>query len=183
MHGTDTILLNEREYFLRISLGDESAFSEIFYYYTARIYPFVKKTTRSEEVTEEIVQEVFASIWKSRVKLAEIDNYSAYIFTITTNTTLNYLKSKARRKKHLDELAKVEKSFTNNTQETIDLHEIRELVSHLLGQLSPQKRIIYKLTREQGLSHDEVAQQLHISKNTVKNHLVQTLKFIRKNIS
>jgi len=177
-----TILLNEKEYFVRIAHGDELAFSEIFYHYTNRIHPFIKKITRSEEVTEEIVQDVFVSLWKSREKLMEIDNYAAYIFTIATNKTFNYLKSKARKEKHLNELTKVNKNFTNNTQEAIELHETRELVGQLVRQLPPQKKLIYQLTREEGLSHDEIAQQLHISKNTVKNHLVETLKFLRKNL-
>ena len=177
-----TILLNEKEYFVRIAHGDELAFTEIFYHYTSRIHPFIKKITRSEEVTEEIVQDVFVSLWKSREKLMEIDNYAAYIFTIATNKTFNYLKSKARKEKHLNELAKVNKNFTNNTEEAIELHETRELVGQLVRQLPPQKKLIYQLTREEGLSHGEIAQQLHISKNTVKNHLVETLKFLRENL-
>lgn len=177
-----SIILNERDYFTRISLGDEMAFEEIFFHYAARIHPFIKKMARSEEVTEELVQDVFVSLWRSREKLPEINNYAAYIFTIATNKTYNYLKSKAREIKHLQELTVAEKDFTNNTIETIDLNESRELINKLVDQLTPQKRLIYRLTREEGLSHDEIAQQLHISKNTVKNHLVETLKFLRDNL-
>lgn len=177
-----TILLNEKEYFVRIAQGDEAAFSKIFFHYTSRIHPFIRKMTRSEEVTEEIVQDVFMSLWKSREQLMGIENYAAYIFTIATNKTYNYLKSKGRKEKHLNELAKGKRDFTNNTLESIELHETRELVGQLVTQLPPQKKLIYKLTREEGLSHDEIAQQLHISKNTVKNHLVETLKFLRENL-
>jgi RNA polymerase sigma-70 factor (family 1) len=182
MHLPYTILLDEREYFIRIAHGDEVAFSKIFFHYTSRIHPFIRKITRSEDVTEEIVQDVFVSLWKSREKLMEIDNYAAYIFTIATNKTYNYLKAKARKEKHLNELCKVEKDFTNNTMESIELHEIQQLVSSLVRQLTPQKKMIFKLTREEGLSHDKIAQQLNISKNTVKNHLVETLKFLRENL-
>ena len=138
--------------------------------------------TRSEEVTEEIVQDVFVSLWKSREKLPEINNYTAYIFTIATNRTFNYLKSKAREVIRLQELAKVEKDFTNETEETIDLNASRDLINRLIDRLTPQKKLIYQLTRDQGLTHDEIAVQLNISKNTVKNHLVETLKFLRKNL-
>ena len=177
-----TILLNEREYFVRIADGDEEAFSVIFYHYTARIHPFIKKMTRSEEVTEEIVQDVFMSLWRSKEQLVCIENYTAYIFTIATNKTYNYLKSKARKEKHLNNLAKDQRDFTNNTAESIELHETRELVGQLVRQLPPQKKLIYKLTREEGLSHDQIAVQLRISKNTVKNHLVETLRFLRENL-
>lgn len=182
MPASSTILLNERDYFVRIADGDEVAFSVIFYHYTNRIHPLIKKITRSDEVTKEIIQDVFVSLWKSKEKLVEIDNYAAYISTMATNKTFNYLKFKARKERHLSELALVEKDFTNNTLETLDLHETRERVSQLVRQLSPQKKLIYTLTREDGLSHDEIALQLNISKNTVKNHLVETLKFLRENL-
>lgn len=175
------ILLNERQYFARIADGDEAAFSTIFYHYTPRIHPLIKKIIRSEHVTEEIIQDVFVSLWKNREKLVEIDNYAAYIFTVATNITFNYLKFKARKERHLNE-AQLESDFTNNTLETIDLHETRELVGQLIRQLPPQKKLIYKLTREEGLSHDQIARRLNISKNTVKNHLVETLKFLRENL-
>lgn len=176
-----TILLNERDYFVQIAAGDEVAFSVIFYHYTARIHPMIKKITRSEEVTEEIIQDVFVSLWNCREKLTEIDNYAAYIFTIATNKTFNYLKLKARIEKHLNAV-RLEKDFTNNTLETVELHETRELVGQFIKLLSPQKKLIYNLTREEGLTHEQIAQQLNISKNTVKNHLVETLKFLRENL-
>jgi RNA polymerase sigma-70 factor (ECF subfamily) len=56
------------------------------------------------------------------------------------------------------------------------------LINQWVEELTPQKKLIYKLTREGGLSHDEIAQQLNISKNTAKNHLVQTLKYFRENL-
>ena len=177
-----SILLHEREYFARVACGDEAAFAQIFYHYTARIHPFIRKMVRSEEVAEEIVQDVFVSLWNRREKLVEIDHYAAYIFTIATNKTFNYLKSKAREEKHLKELAAIKKDITNNTLETIDLHESNQLINKLVNQLTPQRKLIYKLTREEGLSHDEIAQRLNISKNTVKNHLVETLRFLRENL-
>lgn len=178
-----TRLRNEKEYFKQIASGDEVAFAEVFYHYTSRIHPFVQKMTHSEEITEEIVQDVFVSIWKNREKLGAIDNYAAYIFTIATNRTYNYLKSKAREVKHMKALTYTKKDIThNNTIETIDLHESEDLIRNLVNQLTPQKRLIYKLTREEGLTHEQIAQRLRISKNTVKNHLVTTLKFLRESL-
>lgn len=182
MSISSTIMNNEKEIFLLISKGDEAAFTEMFFHYTARIHPFIKKMTRSEEVTEEIVQDVFVNLWRSREKLPEINNYTAYIFTIASNSTFNYLKTKAREVIRLQEMAKVEKDFTNVTEETIDGNESRDLINKLVNRLTPQKKLIYQLTRDQGLTHDEIAVQLNISKNTVKNHLVETLKYLRKNL-
>jgi len=177
-----TILPCEKECFFRVAHGDEAAFSEVFYHYTGRMHAFIKKMVRTDEAAEEIVQDVFMSLWEHREKLLEIDNYAGYIFTIATNKTYNYLKSKAREENKVDELFKLRKDFTNNTLESIDLHETQQLIDQWIEQLTPQKKLIYKLTRESGLSHDEIAQQLNISKNTAKNHLVETLRYFRENL-
>lgn len=182
MSLSSTDLAHEKEIFLRISKGDESAFTEMFFHYTARIHPFIQKMTRSQEVTEEIVQDVFVSLWKHREKLPQVNNYSAFIFTIASNRTFNYLKTKARDIVRLQELSVVEKDYTNVTEETIDGNASRVLINKLVNRLTPQKKLIYQLTRDQGMTHDEIALQLNISKNTVKNHLVETLKYLRKNL-
>lgn len=178
----DTILLNEKAYFVRISQGDEAAFSEIFYYYVPRLCSFIKKMTRSAEIAEELVQEVFLSLWINREKLAEIESCSSYIFTIAANKTFNYLKSKAIHERYLNTMVSNNGGSDNNTMETIDFHESQYLVNKLVNQLPFQKKVIYKLTRDKGMSHDEVAVQLGISKNTVKNHLVETLRFLKKTL-
>lgn len=175
----DTILLNENALFVRISRGDEAAFSEIFYCYMPRLYSFVKKITRSAQVAEEVVQEVFVSLWANREKLSDIDNCSSYIFAIAANKTFNYLRSKAIREKFLGAITSNDGRTDNNTIDTIDFHESQYLVNKLVNQLPSQKKMIYKLTRDKGMSHDEVAVQLGISKNTVKNHLVETLRFLK----
>ena len=175
----DTILLNENVLFVRISQGDEAAFSEIFYSYVQRLFPFVKKMTRSAQVAEEVVQEVFVSLWANRKKLTDIENCSSYIFTIAVNKTFNHLRSKAIREKYLGTMVNNDDGSDNNTMDTIDFHESQYLVHKLVNQLPPQKKTIYKLTRDKGMSHDEVAVQLGISKNTVKNHLVEALRFLK----
>lgn len=175
-------MLNEKEYFVRISRGDEAAFSEIFYYYVPRLYSFIQKMTRSAEAAEELVQEVFLSLWINREKLEEIESCSSYIFTIAANKTFNYLKSKTIHKKYLDAMVINNSGCDNNTMETIDFHESQYLVNKLVNQLPSQKKVIYKLTRDKGMSHDEVAVQLGISKNTVKNHLVETLRFLKETL-
>lgn len=182
MSASSTILMHERECFLRMADGDEIAFGEIFYHYGPRILPFVKKMVRSVEVAEEIIQDVFVSLWRNRQNLAGIDNYTSYIFTIATNRTFNHLKQKARESRVRQELLVSREGFTNNTKETIDFNESRERINDLVSQLSPQKKLIFQLTRDEGLSHEEIARHLDISKNTVKNHLVETLRFLRTHL-
>ncbi len=182
MSVSSTTLIHERECFIRMARGDEAAFAEIFYHYNPRIYPFVKKMVRSIEAAEEIIQDVFVSLWKNREGLIEIQNHTSYIFTIATNKTYNHLKYQAREHRIRQALLESSEDVTNNTTEAIDLNQIQGLINKLVNQLSPQKKLIYQLTRDEGLSHEEIARRLNISKNTVKNHLVETLKFLRSHL-
>ena len=182
MPSPSFILPNEKELFVRTAKGDVAAFTEIFYHYTARIYPFIQKMTRSREVTEEIVQDVFISIWNQKEKLTEIDHYAAFIFTIATRKTINYQKSLAREKLRMKQHALHAVDYTNITTEQLDLHESQQLIAQLVEKLPSQRKLIYRLSREQGLNHDEIARQLQISPNTVKNQLVHALRFIRDNL-
>lgn len=182
MSSRSFILPNERELFARLSNGDEGAFTTIFYHYTARIHPFITKMTRSETISEEIVHDVFLSIWKKRATVTEIDNYEQWVFRIATNYTLNYLKSKTRELNLKNLVAYNEHDITFNTTETIDLHESQQLLNDAVEQLSPQRKLVFKMSREQGLSHEQIAQELNISKNTVKNHMIEALKFIKEKL-
>ncbi|MBS1750006.1 MAG: RNA polymerase sigma-70 factor [Bacteroidetes bacterium] len=176
------MLLDERDIIDRLYQGDEGAFTEIFYYYANKLYSFIKKLTRSEEIAEELVQEVFLSLWINREKIAKVENCSSYIFTIAANKTFNYLKSKAIHERYLETMLFNKSESDNNTMESVDFHESQSILGKLINQLPTQKKIIYKLTRESGMSHDEVALQLGISKNTVKNHLVKTLRLLKDNL-
>ncbi len=182
MSGLSLILPNEKELFARTAKGDVAAFTEIFYHYTARIHPFIQKMTRSREVTEEIVQDVFVSIWNHKEKLNEIEHYAAYIFTIATNKTLNFKKSCAREKLRMKQHAINAVDYSNITTEQLDLRESQQMIAELVDQLPPQRKLIYRMSREQGLNHEQIAEQLQISPHTVKNQLVHALRFLRNNI-
>jgi RNA polymerase sigma-70 factor (ECF subfamily) len=181
MGSRSFILPDERKLFSRIANGDEAAFSTVFYHYTARIHPSINKMTRSEEATEEIVHDVFVSIWNKRVTLTEIDNYEQWVFRIVTNLTYNYLKAKARRIAGMEKLPAVH-DITYNTMDSLDFKESRELISEVVEQLPPQRKLIFKMSKEQGLNHEQIAEQLNISKNTVKNQMIEALKFIKEHL-
>ena len=170
--------LEEKELFRKIAEGDELAFAEIFFRYTAKLQPFLLKVTRSEQDTEEIIQDVFLRLWLSRKKLTEVDNHQAYIFTISNNRLFTFLQKKARRMQVEHQSATPD--ITHITEEMIDLHENTRLINEAVEQLPPQKKLIFELSRNKGWSHEQIAHELHLSKNTVKNHMTEALRMIRE---
>lgn len=172
-------LQNEKELFTLAAAGDEEAFTKIFHHYNKKLYPFVLKITKSESASEEIVQDVAMVIWEKRVRMAALDNYASYIFKMAANKTFNYLKEVASEDKMLKQVLQNMEFFRSLTEEIIDSKEKEAIVKAAIDELPPQRKIIYKLSREEGLTHKEIAKQLDISQNTVKNQMVEALRFIR----
>ena len=182
MSSTPKILPDERELFVRMTRGDEAAFADIFFHYIPVIQPHVFKMTRSEEVTQDIIHDTFLRLWINREKMLEIENYSAYIFTISTNKTYDWLNKKARERKAIAGASLKTIDFINTTEETIDFNQSIALINQAVAQLPPQRKLVFKLSREDGLSHDEIAEKLNISKHTVSNHLTEALRFIKEHL-
>lgn len=173
------IVPNERFYWQKVAEGDETAFRKIFHSYNERLLPFVLKMVKDETTAEEIVQDTFIKIWENRVSIASMDNPAGYIFTISTNRTLNYLKKTANDARLREKLWLRVKDEQNDAEELLSFKESSELIKGLVELLPPQRKLIYTLSKEEGLNYDEIAAQLKISRHTVKNQLVDALRFLR----
>lgn len=171
-------LYDEKVLLAEVATGDEQAFKKLFDLYKERFYSVTLKMTRSDEVAEDIVQDVFMNIWNKRERLADIDNPSSYFFTAVYRRIYHHYRKIAQEKKLL-QVAPPVKQSGNTTEEMVLAHESDELISQAISKLPPQQQLVFKLTKQEGLSRDYVARELHISPNTVKNHLADALKFIR----
>jgi RNA polymerase sigma-19 factor, ECF subfamily len=161
--------------------SDES-FKCLFDNYKNRLYGYVLAITHSHYTAEEITQEIFIKLWLCRDMLNQVENLDGYIFTIARNKTLNHLRKAAydvRLLKELQERGLSGGPGNNNVEERAMAGEYDQLLHNALALLSPQRRLVYLMSRQRGLNHAEIAQQLQLSRNTVKNHMVEALRFIR----
>lgn len=165
--------------FFGIANDDESAFKYVFECYRKRIYGIALKMLKSEHEAEGIVQEVFLSLWLNRAKLPDIRDPEAYLFTITYNTIYAYLKKTSRNQKLLNDLIDRMAGIQNTTEEILSGRETQKLINEAVQQLPPQQRIVFQLSKQNDLSYEEIARQMHLSKNTVRNHLAEAMKTIR----
>ncbi len=172
----------ERELLQKVSGGDTQAFSLFFHTYNARLFPFILKITRSTPIAEEIVQETFLRAWIHREKLAQLDKPDAWLFRIASNLAFTYLRDMANEAiKHA--------GFTNSAGEAVneltdqlDLKEMSYLVEQAIDLLPAKRKEVFRLGKQEGLTYQQIADQLNISTNTVKEHMVQAVKFIREHI-
>jgi RNA polymerase sigma-70 factor (family 1) len=165
--------------FEAIAQNDEQAFKMLFDLFKSRTYAVAFKLTKQAYASEEITQDVFVSIWVSRAQLAQVKNAEAYIYTVIYNKVSRYLKKESNQTRILQLIAGNTKPYSNDTEETVFVHDQQKLLREAVQQLSPQKKLMYELHEVQGKSYDEIAETLNLSPHTVKSHVLQAVKFIR----
>jgi RNA polymerase sigma-70 factor (ECF subfamily) len=171
--NTDRILLQH------VANGDKLAFRQLFDLYKLRLFSFVLQMTHSKVDAEEIVQDVFAKLWEIRTDLVQVDYPGKYIYTIARNKTLNHLAKLARDRQLLQQVWLNVSQADNSTEAKLQAQESQRLIGEAINRLSLQRQTIFRLSREQGLTHEEIAAHLGLSKSRVKNILVEILKHIK----
>ena len=168
-----------KAFFEAIAAGDETAFEALFRLCRGRIYTLAFKWTKSSFAAEEITQDVFISVWTGRAHLSDVRDPRAYFYTILYNKVNRYLRNEANKARVLQLSMWNAKHSSNETEETIYANEGQKFINKAIGQLPPQKKLIYELNRREGKSYDEIAEALKLSPHTVKSHLVKALKLVR----
>jgi RNA polymerase sigma-70 factor (family 1) len=175
---TNELPPDDRHLFDEIAQGDETAFKTLFHRYLPKLYPFIVKFTRSEQATRDLIQETFIRVWLNRDKLPGIENPGGWLFTVASNECYSYARKNALYTKFSQPL-NTESGTAPSTEEWLHGKELHRLISKAVDQLPPQRKKIYQMSRSQGKSIPEIAAELNISPNTVKNALVTALQFIR----
>jgi RNA polymerase sigma-70 factor (ECF subfamily) len=178
----ETILYQQEELLGQIAAGNEEAFTTFFHHYISIIKPFVFSFTKSDAVADELVQDIFLRVGLSRDKLPEIEAPRAWLFKIAANECYRYLRKQVVENKMTAQLAADYEDATDSTETHINVQEIKNLVATIVSNLSPQRKRIYQLSREAGMKIEEIATELQLSPNTVKNVLVTTAKIVRERL-
>lgn len=173
----------DRELILMVSSGDASAFRKIFDKYRNKIYSISWKIMGEKTAAEDVVQEVFIKLWMHREKLVAVENFDAYLNATVRNHIFNGMRKIANEQTHLKYLSAQIPKNSRETFESVCCHELEELVQKAVGQLTPQQKKVYDLSRVGGLTHEEIAKKMGISRSTVKGHIVASLSHIKAVIS
>jgi len=172
----------EKELLLLASQGSEPAFTLLFNRYKHKLYSYLLSLTASPEIAEDIIQDTFLKLWKNRSSMKTIDHLGAYLYKTTRNFAINALKRMSKETIILSKLQSQQNRTNAKTDDTLVVKEVEQLLHQTIQNLPPQQKLIYTLSREQGLKHEDIAHQLHLSSSTVRNHMVQALRTIRKKI-
>lgn len=156
--------------------GDMEAFEKVFHSFADRIYYFAFRYLRNQYDAEEIVQDVFVKLWENRENLNERLSFSGYLFTIARNTIFNQNRKKVNEKAYQDYVMAYMDRSTCKTEDELIYSDIKAIIDKVVDELPPQRQLIYKMSREQGLSYREIANELNLSERTVEAHIRLALK-------
>lgn len=156
------------------------AFEEIYRRYWKRLYSMSYKRVQSREISEELVQDIFTSLWVARNTVI-IDNLSAYLFSAVKYKVINHLAKEFSKKTYAErQLASVKED--NSTEEKVLLDDLEGALEKAIGKLPAKRQMIFKLHRQENLSIKQVASQLGISEKTVENQYGKAMKMLKLNL-
>jgi len=164
----------------QLQKGDEAAFRAIYNQLHQRIYRMLFALVKNHEQTEDLLQQTFVNLWMNRTKLNESQPLYPYVYLTARRLAVDHF-----RKKILEDNAKVyltqhherQGEYTAEAHAAMDLQRFTE---EAIKTLPRQQQTAFLLSRYEGLSHDEIAERMQISRNTVKNHLICALKHLKR---
>lgn len=173
---------DQTELLQRIADGDEKAFADLYRAYARRLIGFLTRFTDDRSAAEDIIQITFLKVWLNRDKIATIDNPTPYIFRIAANNAHNWLTKTRRISITEQQASKGSSEFDDATNHQLLLKEASKIVSEAINELPAQRKKIYSLYRD-GLTYNEIAQQLNITASTARTAVSKALEHLRERLS
>lgn len=156
--------------------NDMQAFDTLYFKYHSAIYRNILKLVKDDETAENILQEVFMQLWEKRLTLDENRNIPGWLFTVSYNKSIDYLKRAAKENLFINELEKI--SVEEDNDAVVKEYRLR-LLEDAMARLSPQKKSVLMMCKLQGRSYEETARELNISKHTVKEYLTLAVRSVK----
>jgi RNA polymerase sigma-70 factor (ECF subfamily) len=175
-------LHNEREILQAVAEGDEQAFGTLYHFYYQELYPFAFKLGGDTMGAEEILQETFIRVWLYRDRLPALDNFRAWLLKVSSIEHLTYLKKELRQQEKKDRLQSVGSAPLAEAlaEQLVHVRGMKVVVATAIEAMPAQRQKIYRLSREEGKTAEEIAGELGVAKSTVHNTITSALSEIRE---
>ncbi len=174
---------NEKKLIKNLIKGNRDAYAVLFYQYASNLLSIAQSYLHDREESEEIVQETFYRVWKYRENMDASLSFKAYIITIAKRLIFNRAKKKMHEIAYKDYYLANQNSLNYEVDDYISFHELDNQLQKAMDNLPEKRRQIFVMSRQKGLSNQEIATQLGISVSTVENHMNKALNFLRNTIT
>lgn len=169
----------DRAWVLGLKAHNEAAFRHVWDAYRDDVYTYAYSFVKRRAYAEEIVQEVFLKIWIHREELSPDYSFKSYLFTITRNHTLNFLRKAAHNRQLREEIFHMVPDCINCVELKIQELEMEKIKREAVDLLPPGRKRIFEMSRFEGKSYEEISRELGISLSTVRNQMSKSLQTIR----
>ncbi len=166
-----------------LRLRDQQAFTAIYNRYWGSVYAHIYKMLRDEEEAKDGVQEIFSRLWLKAEQIKSNQNLAGFLFCSARNLVFNLIEKDQVRQNYLKSLTSFVNKVDPNTVDRIDEKDLAALIDLQIETLPPKMREIFELSRKEELSHQEIAEQLNLSYQTVKKQVQNALKVIKLRIN
>jgi RNA polymerase sigma-70 factor (ECF subfamily) len=165
-----------------IRADDRGAFTELYNRYWDKTYAVALHRLDDEHEAEEVVQEVFLSIWQRRATLQLTHTVATYLAVAVKYKVINHLARQHRRQLQHDELTITSPVVADSTADWLHEKELRQLLEKTISQLPEKCRIVFLLSRDENKTYAEIAAELNISQKTVEAHMSKALRELRETL-
>jgi RNA polymerase sigma-70 factor, ECF subfamily len=166
----------------RLINGDQTAFELLFRFYYPGLVTFASQIVLDSDEAEEIVQEFFVKLWTGRREIKKSDTLKSYFFTSVKNRALNVLKKEKISEKVREELRDMIETDLLYQPDLFVESELQVRIKTAFEKLPPRTNEVFSLSRFKGLSNDQIAEHLNISKRTVETQISNALKILREEL-
>ncbi len=171
-------LLSDEVLIKLLKANDETAFKEIYNRYWKLLYKKAYFKTRSHEIAEEIVQNIFVKLWEKRTTSA-ILHLENYLQTAIKYQVINHFKSLLTREKYINAI-KAKYPETEDTSATnLLMHELTAIIDKAIRELPEKTQIIFNLSRSEHYTVKEISESMHLSEKAVEYHIAKSLTQLR----
>lgn len=165
--------------------GDESAFNQLFKLHFPKLLRFASRYTADAELAKEMTMDVMFKTWQKKAELAsDRSSLEPFLFHLLKAAIIDQFRKKSLAFLPIEDLLK-EPASIEQADDRINYRELTSLYQDGLNRLSPQRRLVFEMRQQQGMSYQEIADELGISSKTVNRHLTDSFhtvrNFMRKN--
>ncbi len=171
----------EQELIEQLCLGNETAFETIYQRYWYRLYQIAYQNIGSKADSEQIVQDIFESLWVRRENVV-IKNIGVYLTVAVKNRAINFIKSQITLRKYQEYLIFQEIHQSDSSENIVYFDDLLAAMEKALTQLPERTTEIFKKSRFENQSNKDIALEFNITEKAVEYHITKSLKFLKEHL-